>query len=210
MKPTAEMAKVKNWIFNDLATRHPVKLVVGLVLGAVVLSGTALYFGPNQFQEERSPVPGGIASAVHNSTADRTLSNIESRPLSNREIERLESQIASLLADAARDPSRNTPQLNREIERLDNEIDMLRLNAMQNQSADGPLSSEQDKAVRPLSDSRAIERLEEQISIMLFNAARAGKPLSKKEIERLDAQMDLMLAAEAQDRSVTRTGGRMK
>jgi hypothetical protein len=126
------------------------------------------------------------------------------------EIKHLESQIASLLADAARDPSRNTPQLNREIERLDNEIDMLRLNAMQNQSADGPLSSEQDKAVRPLSDSRAIERLEEQISIMLFNAARAGKPLSKKEIERLDAQMDLMLAAEAQDRSVTRTGGRMK
>jgi hypothetical protein len=57
-----EMAKVKNWRFNDLATRHLVKLVVGLVLGAVVLSGTALYFGPNQFQEEHSPVPDGIAS----------------------------------------------------------------------------------------------------------------------------------------------------
>jgi hypothetical protein len=54
------------------------------------------------------------------------------------EIKHLESQIASLLADAARDPSRNTPQLNREIERLDNEIDMLRLNAMQNQPAGRP------------------------------------------------------------------------
>jgi hypothetical protein len=64
-----------------------------------------------------------------------------------------------------------------------------------------PSSSEQGKAVRPLSNSRAIERLEEQISIMLFNAAQAGKPLSDKEIERLDAQMDMMLAAEARTRS---------
>jgi hypothetical protein len=45
------------------------------------------------------------------------------------EIKHLESQIASLLADAARDPSRNTPQLNREIERLDYQIDRLRQRA---------------------------------------------------------------------------------
>ena len=57
-----KLTKVKNWIFNGLATRHPVKLVVGLVLGTVVLSGTGLYFGPNQFQEERSPIAGGVTS----------------------------------------------------------------------------------------------------------------------------------------------------
>jgi hypothetical protein len=56
----------------------------------------------------------------------------------NSLIERLERQIDNLLAEAARNPSRNTPQLNREIERLDNEIDMLRLNAMQNQPAGRP------------------------------------------------------------------------
>lgn len=109
---------------------------------------------------------------------------------SSRAIERLEEQIDRLLADAARDPSRNTPSLNRAIERLDAQIDMLRLNAMPDTSM-----------VRPIPNLRAIERLEEQISIMLFNAAQAGKPLSNKEIERLDAQMDLMLAAEAQNRS---------
>jgi hypothetical protein len=128
MKLTTEMTKGKNWIFSGLTTHHLTKLVVGLVLGVVVLSGTVLYFGPNRFQEERSPVPGSIT--------------IESSPLSNREIKRLESQIDRLLADAALDPSRNTPLLNRQIERLDHQIDMLRLNAMQNQSADRPLSSE--------------------------------------------------------------------
>ncbi len=154
---------------------------------------------------------GTSSNAGRSSTVDRTLSNIElermdyeadmmlraaahnsseSSPFSNREIERLETHIDRLLADAALDPSRNTPQLNREIERLDDQIDALRLDTMPDTSG-----------VRPLSNLRAIERLEEQISIMLFNAAQAGKPLSNKEIERLYAQVDRMLAAEAQDRS---------
>jgi hypothetical protein len=45
-------------------------------------------------------------------------------------VKRLESQVNTLLADAARDPSRIKPSLNREIERLDYQIDMLRLAAM--------------------------------------------------------------------------------
>jgi hypothetical protein len=154
---------------------------------------------------------GTSSNAGRSSTVDRTLSNIElerrdyeadmmlraaahnpseSSPFSNREIERLETHIDRLLADAALDPSRNTPQLNREIERLDNEIDMIRLSAMPDTSG-----------VRPLWNLRAIERLEEQISIIVQNAAQAGKPLSNQEIERLYAQIELRLAAEAQDRS---------
>jgi rhodanese-related sulfurtransferase len=58
-------------------------------------------------------------------------------------IERLERQIDSLLADAARDPSRNTRLLNREIDRLDYQIDMLRLNAMRDPSVGESSSSEQ-------------------------------------------------------------------
>jgi hypothetical protein len=75
-------------------------------------------------------------------TYDELSKNFIGIPSPATKITHLESQIAILLADAARDPSRNTPQLNREIERLDSQIDMLRLNAMQNQSADRPLSSE--------------------------------------------------------------------
>ena len=111
------------------------------------------------------------------------------RPPLDVAIERLERQINSMFADAARDPSKNTPSLNREIERLDYQIDMLRLNAMRDTSM-----------VRPLSNSQAIESLEEQMSIMLFNAARASKPLSK-EIERLERQIDRLLADAARDPS---------
>jgi hypothetical protein len=123
-------------------------------------------------------------------TYDELSKNFIGIPSPGTQITYLESQIASLLADAARDPSRNTSQLNREIERLDNEIDMLRLSAMPDTSG-----------VRPLWNLRSIERLEEQISIIVQNAAQAGKPLSNQEIERLYAQTDLRLAAETQDRS---------
>src|SRR5918992_1290296 len=71
-------------------------------------------------------------------TYDELSKNFIGIPSPGTKITHLESQIASLLADAARDPSRNTPQLNREIERLDNKIDVLRLNAMHNQPAARP------------------------------------------------------------------------
>jgi hypothetical protein len=123
-------------------------------------------------------------------TYDELSKNFIGIPSPDTTIKHLESQIASLLADAARDPSRNTPQLNREIERLDHAIDTIRLSAMPDTSG-----------VRPLWNLRSIERLEEQISIIVQNAAQAGKPLSNQEIERLYAQIDLRLAAEARDRS---------
>jgi hypothetical protein len=163
----------------------PARLLRGLAMGAMLIAATAFVYqelsqgeahslsssnqvtetaaAPNYLGSEEHKTEGMSSDAVHNSTVDRSLSNIElermdyetdmmlwaaarkpseSNPISNREIERLESQIDRLLADAARDPSRNTPLLNREIERLDYQIDMLRLNAMQNQSVDRPLSSE--------------------------------------------------------------------
>jgi hypothetical protein len=63
-------------------------------------------------------------------------------------IERLERQIDSMLAEAARDPSKNSPLFNREIQRLDDQIDMIRLNAMKNAPPGRPLSGDQGQ-VRP-------------------------------------------------------------
>jgi YVTN family beta-propeller protein len=62
MKLTTEITKVKDWVFDGLATRRSVKLVAGLVLGAVMLSGTAVYFGPDLFPGKLGPIPGDISS----------------------------------------------------------------------------------------------------------------------------------------------------
>ena len=62
MKLTTEITKVKDWVFDGLATRRSVKLVAGLVLGAVMLSGTAVYFGPDHFPGKLGPIPGNISS----------------------------------------------------------------------------------------------------------------------------------------------------
>jgi hypothetical protein len=175
-----------------VATRYPVKLAVGLVLGAVVLSGTAVYFGPSYFQEKRSPVPGSISfneltgdtfrireeqraadrqddlqdmirywnqlkadgptqgsATAAPPTNDRPSVHPHDESLSNPldgyevEIERLENQIDSMLAEAARDPSKDTPSLHREIEHLDEQIEMIRLNAMKDASVGRPFSSDQ-------------------------------------------------------------------
>jgi hypothetical protein len=219
MKPTMNMTTIRISVSKGFSAVTPWRAGRVLALGALLAAGTTLYF--NMAPEGESSRPSSSEKmevapkftdldAGRSSTVDRTLSNIElermdyeadmmlraahqpsvSSPFSNREIERLKTHIDRLLADAALDPSRNMPQLNREIERLDYQIDMLRLNAMQDSSGG-----------RPLWNLRAIERLEEQISIIVLNRAQAGKPLSNKEIESLYAQIDRMLAAEAQDRS---------
>jgi rhodanese-related sulfurtransferase len=125
------------------------------------------------------------------------------RPLSNsREIERLEEQISIIVQNAAQ---AGKPLSNWGIDRFYAQIDMLRLNAVRDPSVGKLSSSEQGKALRPSSNSRAIELMEEQLSMMLFNAAKAGKPLSNREIDRLEEQIDLMQAAEAQARYVSST-----
>src|ERR687896_2433929 len=203
MRFTIGMAKVNRWQPESFTKKSSVKLLGGLAVGAMLITATTFTYDQLRRDEGASLssntqiTEASQASAywvqrdeAEEMTYDELSKNFIGIPSPGTQITHLENQIASLLADAARDPSRNTPQLSREIERLDNQIDMLRLSAMPDTSR-----------VRPLWNLRSIERLEEQISIIVQNAAQAGKPLSNKEIERLYAQIDLMLAAEAQDRS---------
>jgi hypothetical protein len=196
MKPTMNMTKIKISVSKGFSAVTPWRAGQVLALGALPAAGTVLSF--NMVPGSQAGSPSSIEKmevapkftdldAVDNYLSVDDLRNYvypeepdqarADNPSSNEnpKITHLESQIASLLADAAREPSRNTPQLNREIERLDYQIDMLRLNAMRDPSVGKSSSQEQGKAVRPLWNLRAIERLY--------------------------AQIDRMLAAEAQDRS---------
>ena len=56
MKLIKEMPRVKRWLSGGSIKKGTVKLLGGLAVGAVILAGTALYFGPNQFHEEDSPI----------------------------------------------------------------------------------------------------------------------------------------------------------
>jgi hypothetical protein len=149
------MAKVNSWLPESFAKKSSVKLLGGLAVGAMLITATTFTYDQLRRDEAASLSSNSqITEAFQTSaywvqmdeaeerTYDELLKDFIGIPSPGTEIKHLESQIAILLADAARDPSRNTPQLKREIERLDNQIDMLRLNAMQNQSADRPLSSE--------------------------------------------------------------------
>jgi hypothetical protein len=145
----------------------------GLALGALMIAATGIYFGTTAGRAgDDSSLRGNQVGIAYPSSEnsqglwvsaywvqrdereemayDELLKDFIGIPSPATKITHLESRIASLLADAARDPSRNTPQLNREIERLDYQIDMLRLNAMQNQSA----------------EQRAAERHQENLDIL--------------------------------------------
>jgi hypothetical protein len=145
----------------------------GLALGALMIAATGIYFGTTAGGAgDDSSLRGNQVGIAYPSSEnsqglwvsaywvqrdereemayDELSKNFIGIPSPGTQITHLESRIASLLADAARDPSRNTPQLNREIERLDYQIDMLRLNAMQNQSA----------------EQRAAERHQENLDIL--------------------------------------------
>jgi len=81
MKLITQMTKLKNRTFNGLAARRPVKLAAAVVAGAVILSGTAVNFLPDHFQEERLPVPDITAS-------DRLSTNFSRLRAEGREADR--------------------------------------------------------------------------------------------------------------------------
>ena len=54
MKVATQVTKIKAAVSKGLATQHPVKLVAGLGLGAVLMAGTALHFVPNSNNESGS------------------------------------------------------------------------------------------------------------------------------------------------------------
>jgi hypothetical protein len=130
----------------------PARLFGGLAMGAMLIAATALaYQEVNQGEADSLSSSNQVTPAVPAQLDSEAPESSASRPFSNREIERLEARIDLLLADAARDPSKNTSSLNREIERLDERIDMSRAAAHQ-----PPASSQTSSGATAASTGRAL------------------------------------------------------
>jgi hypothetical protein len=163
MKPTMNMTKIKISVSKGFSALTPWRAGRVLALGALLAAGTTLYF--NMAPEGESSRPSSIEKmevapkftdldAVDNylsaddlrdyvypeEPAQVRADNPPSIEKSN--IERLERQIDRLLAEADRDPSKNTQFLDQEIQRLEDTIEIIRLSARQNSSVGGPISSE--------------------------------------------------------------------
>jgi hypothetical protein len=148
MRFTIGMAKVNRWLPESFTKKSSVKLLGGLAVGAMLITATTFTYDQLRRDEAASPSSSSQIAEASQALAKNFVgiaypSSENSQGLQapaywvqRDEIKHLESQIASLLADAARDPSRNTPQLNRKIERLDYQIDMMGLYARRNNSVD--------------------------------------------------------------------------
>src|SRR5919106_1975413 len=147
MRFTIGMAKVNRWLPESFAKKSSVKLLGGLAVGAMLITATTFTY--DQLRQDKAASPSSSSQIAEASQAlaywvqrdeaeemtyDELSKNFIGIPSPGTKITHLESRIASLLADAARDPARNTPQLNREIERLDYEIAALRLSGMRDTS----------------------------------------------------------------------------
>ena len=83
-KTNRGMTRKMSRAYSLMTSRRPVKLVMGLVAGAVVLLGMGLYFGPAQWQGdsqntvqqqrlERNELTGALTSGVPLSRASQAL-----------------------------------------------------------------------------------------------------------------------------------------
>jgi hypothetical protein len=184
MRLTAEITRMKTWISASLAARYPARLAVGLVVGATVLSGTAVYFGPDHFQEERSPVPASITS--NESTRDTFRTREELRAADRQDDLRDMVQFWNQLeADGSTEGiGTATPPTN-----------VWPLTGHKDESADNA----------PNRYEVQIKRLEQQLDAMLVEAARdpsRNTPLFNREIERLDDQIEMIRLHAIKDASV--------
>ena len=127
MKLVTEILKAKKCIFRGLETQHTVKLMAGLVLGAVFLAW-ALHFPSDNGDEAGNPLSSGRESVSRDQPAvEKDQSRTEAY------IMQVEREINLLLFDVAHNPSANAEHLNRQIELRDYLIDMILLSSISGQ-----------------------------------------------------------------------------
>lgn len=103
MNLITEMTKVKQRLSEGVIARGPVKLLGGLVAGALILTGTGLYFGPAQFHDEHSPVEGVAPEKISITVQNRYPGGISASELSRNTFRIREEQRAADRQDDLRD-----------------------------------------------------------------------------------------------------------
>ena len=127
MKLVTEILKAKKCIFRALETQHTVKLMAGLVLGAVFLAW-ALHLAPDNGDEAGNPLSSGRESVSRDQPAvEKDQSKTEAY------IMQVEREINLILFDVAHNPSANAEHQNRQIEQRDYLIDMFLMSAISEQ-----------------------------------------------------------------------------
>lgn len=156
MKLATEIVKAKKYISRRLETQHPVKLIVGLVLGALFLAW-ALHLAPSNGDEASNALSTSRVESVNKdqpavekdqsktvayimqvTSANEDYTRFRHQRLNRgkalyREIERIEREINLILSDVAHNPSANASHLNRQIEQRDYLIDMILMSAISGQ-----------------------------------------------------------------------------
>lgn len=149
MKLPPEFIRAKKRISEGLSTQHPTKIVVGLVLGAVLITWTALQVVPKYgngagvpvvFERAYTDMDGDRASSWQRyRVAERgdygeIQNSIVGAPRSIPErVARIENQIDGLLAKSGTIPFKVNTLLNREVKRLDHQIEVMWIEAMADQ-----------------------------------------------------------------------------
>jgi hypothetical protein len=174
MKVATQVTKIKAAISKGLATQHPVKLVAGLGLGAVLMAGTALHFVPNSNNES-----GSAFSSDQQRAAERReeAQNIISWLLNH-----------SKPASPSYEEQRAADSLQERLDIQQAQKDMYNYHrGVSRPSYEEPRAAERHDV--------AIERLERQIDRLLTDAAQdpsRNTPSLNREIERLDKEIDML------------------
>ena len=128
MKLVTEILKAKKCIFRGLETQHPVKLMAGLVLGAVFLAW-ALHLASINGDEVGNPLSSGRVESVSKDQPAVEKDHTKTEAY----IMQIEREINLILSDVAHNPSANAEHLSRQIEQRDYLIDMILLSSISGQ-----------------------------------------------------------------------------
>ena len=214
MKVATQVTKIKAAISKGLATQHPVKLVAGLGLGAVLMAGTALHFVPNSNNESGSAFSSDQQRAAERREEAQSIiswlnhskpasPSYEQQRAADSLQERLEVQrVQEDMQNYHRGVSKPSYEEQRAAERHQENLDILEEALREREQASGILPEDDPYAYLTMEGfTHQLEQDEEGGEIGATRRSNWDRPPLDIAIERLEGQIDRLLADAAQDPS---------